>query len=91
MTKAQLIDKVSGTAGNGVSKKQIGEIVDSAFDEVSKAIRKDKRFSYPGFGTFKVTVRKARTGVNPQTGEKIKIKRSKSVNFKPSPKFKESL
>jgi DNA-binding protein HU-beta len=34
-----------------------------------------------GFGTFKVVNRKARLGVNPKTGEKIKIKASKTVKF----------
>jgi nucleoid DNA-binding protein len=34
-----------------------------------------------GFGTFKVVNRKARLGVNPKTGERIKIKASKSVKF----------
>jgi Bacterial nucleoid DNA-binding protein len=34
-----------------------------------------------GFGSFKVVHRKARLGVNPKTGERIKIKASKSVKF----------
>ena len=42
-------------------------------EEVAKAIKKEKRFSYPGFGTFNVKSRKARKGRNPQTGEVINI------------------
>jgi len=92
MTKAELIEAVLKSAkGVELSKKAVGEILDSAFDEVRKAIRKDKRFSYPDFGTFSVKSRKARTGRNPQTGETIKIKASKTVGFKPAPSFKESL
>ena len=60
-------------------------------DVLKKAIGKDKRFAYPGFGTFTVRKRKARTGRNPQTGDKIKIAASKTVAFKPAPKFKGSL
>ena len=56
-----------------------------------KAIKKEKRFAYPSFGTFTVRTRKARKGRNPQTGEEIKIKASKTVGFKPAPTLKNSL
>jgi len=92
MTKAELIDAVLKDVKNvDISKKALSEIIDATFDEVKKAIKKEKRFSYPDFGTFSVKKRKARTGRNPQTGETIKIKASKSVGFKPAPKFKDSL
>ena len=88
MTKAQLIDKVAKAMKSDLSKKQIGDVIDYGFTEMAKAIKKDKRFSYPGFGTFNVKKRKARKGRNPQTGETIKIKASKTVGFKPAPKLK---
>jgi nucleoid DNA-binding protein len=44
-----------------------------------------------GFGTFTVRKRNARTGRNPQTGEEIKIKASKTVGFKPGKQLKEQL
>lgn len=88
MTKAQLIDKVAKALKSDLSKKQIGDVIDSGFEEMAKAIKKDKRFSYPGFGTFNVKKRKARKGRNPQTGETIKIQASKTVGFKPAPKLK---
>ncbi|MBT5633626.1 MAG: HU family DNA-binding protein, partial [Nitrospina sp.] len=56
-----------------------------------KAIKKEKRFAYPSFGTFTVRSRKARKGRNPRTGEEIKIKASKTVGFKPAPTLKNSL
>ena len=56
-----------------------------------KAIKKDKRFSYPGFGTFTVKKRKARKGRNPKTGEIIDIAPTRTVAFKPAPNFKASL
>ncbi len=89
MTKADLIDAVHANA-EGLSKKTVGEIVDATFDALSAAI-KDGRFSYPGFGTFTVKENQARDGRNPQTGEKIRIPASKTVRFKPAPKFKDSL
>ena len=89
MTKADLIDAVHNNA-EGLSKKTVGELVDATFDALAGAI-KDGRFSYPGFGTFTVKENKARDGRNPQTGAKIKIPASKTVRFKPAPKFKDSL
>jgi DNA-binding protein HU-beta len=93
MTKAELIDKVAQQIAKSadVSKKATGEIIDIAVAEVAKAIKKEKRFSYPGFGTFNVKTRKARKGRNPQTGEVISIKASKTVSFKPAPELKKKL
>ena len=55
---------------------------------IKKGIKKDKMVQLIGFGTFKVTERKARMGINPKTGEKMKIKKSKSVKFSPSSDMK---
>ncbi len=93
MTKAELIDKVAQQIAKSadVSKKATGEIIDLAFAEIAKSIKKEKRFSYPGFGTFNVKSRKARKGRNPQTGEVINIKASKAVSFKAAPELKKKL
>jgi DNA-binding protein HU-beta len=92
MTKAELVDAVQrGVKGADLSKREMEEIIDCVFEATAKAIRKDKRLSYPDFGTFTIRQRKARTGRNPKTGETIKIKASKTVGFKPAPKLKSSL
>jgi len=92
MTKDQLIESVQkGCNGDDISKRLTGDMLDAAFQSIQKAIKKDKRFSYPGFGTFLVRNRKARKGRNPQTGAEIQIKASKTVGFKPAPKLKKSL
>ena len=92
MTKAELVERICTIKGaEDLSKKAAGEVCDALWDEVKKAIKKDRKFGYPGFGTFTVRKRKARTGRNPQTGEKIQIKPSKTVGFKPAPAFKDSL
>ncbi|MCC6620271.1 MAG: HU family DNA-binding protein [Deltaproteobacteria bacterium] len=90
MTKAELIDTVHGSL-EGVSKKDTGEIVQAVFDALAAAIKKGKRFSYPGFGTFNVKERAERRGRNPRTGKEIKIPASKSVGFKAAPTLKDSL
>ncbi|MFQ5596853.1 MAG: HU family DNA-binding protein [Nitrospiria bacterium] len=92
MTKGELIEQLSKSASkNGVSKKDIESILSDTFQTIGKAIKKSGRFSYPGFGTFTVTKRAARKGRNPQTGEPIKIKASKSIKFKPAPVLKGKL
>ncbi|MBN1518262.1 HU family DNA-binding protein [Candidatus Sumerlaeota bacterium] len=89
MTKAELVDAVA--AGANISKAAAQNAIDSTFVTIAKVLKKEKRFSVPQFGTFKVTNRKARKGRNPQTGEEIKIKASKGVSFKASPTLKEKI
>ena len=92
MTKDELINAVIKTCKDPeLSKRLAGDILDAAFENISKSIKKDKRFAYPSFGTFTVRSRKARKGRNPQTGEEIKIKASKTVGFKPAPTLKKML
>jgi DNA-binding protein HU-beta len=90
MTKADLIEKVQGSRPD-LSKRQVAELVDVVFDHLARAIRKDKRFSMPGFGTFVVKRRAGRVGRNPQTGAEIQIAPTKTVGFKPAPELKKAL
>lgn len=89
MTKADLIAEVA--AATGLSKKQAEDVLEAGIDAIKKAVKKEGTFRYPGFGTFSVKERKARIGINPRTQEKIKIKKSKSIGFKPSAQWKEKL
>ena len=92
LTKDELINAVIKTCkDDNLTKRLAGDVVDAAFENISKAIKKEKRFAYPSFGTFTVRSRKARKGRNPRTGEEIKIKASKTVGFKPAPTLKKSL
>jgi DNA-binding protein HU-beta len=90
MTKHDLISSICKEVP-GVSKRAAGEILDTCFSCMAKGLKKDKRFTYPGFGTWTMKLRKARKGVNPQTGNPITIKASKTVTFKPSLDFKKAL
>ena len=90
MTKAELVEKVQSIRGD-LSKKQVAEVMDVVFEHLAKAIKRDKRFSMPGFGTFTVKRRAGRVGRNPQTGAEIKIAPTRTVGFKPAPEFKKAL
>ena len=92
MSKKELIQGITKNhAGNGITKKAVSSIIDDTFAAIAKGIKKAGRFSFPGFGTFTVKSRSARTGRNPRTGAAIKIKASKSVKFKAAPVLKKGL
>jgi DNA-binding protein HU-beta len=90
MTKADLIEKVQA-AHELLSRRQVAALVDTVFENLARGIKKDKRFSMPGFGTFSVKKRAGRVGRNPQTGAEIRIAPTKTVGFKPAPELKKTL
>ena len=81
MNKAKLIEFVQKALGADTSKAHSGAAVEAVVDGIKVGLKKDKSVQLIGFGTFKVAQRKARLGVNPKTGEKIKIKASRTVKF----------
>ena len=88
MNKADLINEV----GNVVStKKEAQAAVDCILETITKALKKDDTVTLVGFGTFKVSKRKARKGRNPQTGEEIKIAASKAPKFVAGKSLKDAL
>jgi len=89
MTKNELIEAVA--KGAKLNKRAAGDVIDTTFEALARAIKKDKRFQVPGFGTFMVRSRKARKVRNPQTGAEITVNASKTVGFKPAPGLKKGL
>lgn len=90
MTKAELLDAVA-KSNPELTKKQVTAVVDAVFATVAGAVAKDGNVVVPGFGTFTVRTRAARSGRNPKTGETIAIAESKTVGFKPAKALKDSL
>ena len=89
MNKQNLIEAVAKDIGD--SKAASEKAVNAVLGAIKKGVKKDKTVQLVGFGTFLIRNRKARTGRNPQTGEAIKIKASKTVAFKPGKAFKDSI
>ncbi len=58
---------------------------------IVKELKKSGKFTLPSFGTFTVRKTKARKGLNPRTGELIKVKAGKTVRFKASPTLKKAV
>ncbi len=65
----------------GLTKTECEKVFNITFEIFKDKLAKEEKVSVAGFGTFKNIERKARDGRNPLTGEKIKIKASKSVYF----------
>lgn len=89
MTKAELIDAVAKKAG--VTKADAERTLNAFFDQVVASTKKGDKVSWPGFGSFSTTKRKARTGRNPQTGEPVKVAASTAMKFTASATLKAAL
>lgn len=88
--KADIVDQLANDV-EGMTKKQAGEAFDAVFQHISNALADEDRVQVPGFGTFSVSFRKERQGLNPQTKQPITIPASKSVRFKPGKQLKDSV
>lgn len=82
MNKSQLINEVARKTGLSRREAEVG--VQTMLDLIAKEISKGGKITLTGFGTFDVGKRKARAGVNPRTGDPIKISATKMPRFKPS-------
>ena len=89
MTKAELVEELAKKCCCKKSEAQAS--FDAVFCMLGKALKKNGKVLVPGFGSFKVSSRKARKGRNPQTGAEINIPKSKTVRFKPAEKLKEGI
>ena len=89
MTKEELIAKIAKDCK--VTKTQAYKALNSVLDGVTTALKKGKKVTFVGFGTFSVGKRKARTGRNPQTGQPIKIAAARVPRFKAGKQLKDAV
>ncbi len=89
MNKSELIDAVASEAE--LSKADATRATDAVLDTITGALSKGDQVTLVGFGTFSVRDRAARTGRNPQTGETLQIKASKSPGFKAGKALKDAV
>ncbi|MDF1663769.1 MAG: HU family DNA-binding protein [Planctomycetota bacterium] len=92
MNKAELVEYIYEHGNVGESKAAAERALVAVLDAVKAGLAgKEGTVQLIGFGSFNVKKRKARTGRNPRTGEKIKIKASKTVSFRPGKGLKEAI
>ncbi|HDH99990.1 MAG: DNA-binding protein HU [Candidatus Latescibacterota bacterium] len=89
MTREELVGKVAAAAG--ISKAKANEVLGATLDAIVEALGKGDKVTLVGFGTFQVATRKARTGRNPRTGERINIPATKVPKFRPGKRLVEAV
>jgi len=90
MKKAELVESVMKSASLE-TKKQAEAAVEAVFETISKSLSRGEEVAVAGFGTFKVSKRAARAGINPKTGEKIQIAAKIAPKFRASKQLKEAV
>lgn len=87
------MDLVNAMANaSGVTKKAAGEALEALLSAVTSSLKKGQSVTLTGFGTFRVSARAARTGVNPRNPkEKIKIPAMKVPAFKAGKSLKDAV
>ena len=89
MNKTELVAAMAEQTN--LSKKDVEAALKAFIDVVAEELKKGEKVQLVGFGTFEVSERAAREGRNPQTGETMQIKASKTPKFKAGKALKDAL
>ena len=89
MNKTELVAAMAEQTN--LSKKDAEAALKAFIDVVSEELKKGEKVQVVGFGTFEVAERAAREGRNPQTGETMEIKASKTPKFKAGKALKDMM
>lgn len=90
MTKSELIQKLAERNPH-LFLRDVEKIVDTVFEEITRAMVKGDRVELRGFGAFSVKHRDARTGRNPRTGETVHVEAKRLPFFKTGKALREKL
>ena len=86
MVRSELLQRLCNLHPN-VVRKDIKKILEIIFSEIADALSKGNSIEIRGFGTYKITTRKARIGRNPKNSELVKIPEKKAIKWKISKDF----
>ena len=79
MNKQDVVAKIA--KDTGITKTNAAAAIESIIDGITRSLKKGDPVSFVGFGTFKISNRKARTARNPQTGAAISIPKRRVPRF----------
>ena len=85
VNKAELVAALETRLG---SRKAAADALEAVIDTIQRAVVRGEKVAISGFGSFEKAVRNARTGRNPRTGEKVRIKKTSVPRFRPGTAFK---
>ncbi|CAM5746427.1 putative DNA-binding protein HU 2 [Streptomyces afghaniensis 772] len=86
MNKAQLVEAIADKMGG---RQQAADAVDHVLDAIVRAVVAGERVSVTGFGSFEKVDRPARYARNPQTGERVRVKKTSVPRFRAGQGFKD--
>ncbi|GAA1507281.1 HU family DNA-binding protein [Streptomyces synnematoformans] len=86
MNKAQLVEAITDKMGG---RQQAADAVDAVLDAIIRAVVSGERVSVTGFGSFEKVERPARYARNPQTGERVRVKKTSVPRFRAGQGFKD--
>lgn len=86
MNKAQLVEAIADKVGG---RQQAADAVDAVLDAIVRAVVAGDRVSVTGFGSFEKVDRPARYARNPQTGERVRVKKTSVPRFRAGQGFKD--
>ncbi|MFI9343810.1 HU family DNA-binding protein [Streptomyces sp. NPDC052773] len=86
MNKAQLVEAIADKMGG---RQQAADAVDHVLDAIVRAVVAGERVSVTGFGSFEKVERPARYARNPQTGERVRVKKTSVPRFRAGQGFKD--
>lgn len=89
MNKSDLIERVASEME--VTKAEAAKAVEAVLTAIADGVAREEKVTITGFGCFLRRSRPARTGVNPVTKQRMRIKPSVTCAFRPAPALKESL
>ncbi len=89
MTKAELVEEVSGKTG--LPKKQAEIVVNTVFESIVETLKTGEKIELRGFGSFRIRQRDSRMGRNPKTGERVDVPAKRIPYFKPGKELRELL
>lgn len=89
MNKSAVVDAVA--AKTGQSKKDTEMVIEAVLDVIKDSLQQGDTVAFTGFGTFSVSQRAAREGINPATREKIQIPAVKVPKFKAGKGLKDAV
>ncbi|MCC7305333.1 MAG: integration host factor subunit beta [Alphaproteobacteria bacterium] len=90
MTKSELIQRLAERNPH-LYLRDVEKIVETIFEEITKALVDGHRVELRGFGAFSVKQRDSRTGRNPRTGETVKVDAKRLPFFKTGKGLRERL
>jgi len=89
MNKDALVAEIA--AKTEQSKKDVEAVIDNMVEVVTKSLQSGNKVTLTGFGTFKVSKRAAREGINPQTKERLQIPAMTVPKFTAGKSLKEAV